>query len=158
MRDESFVNRRPTIAFSCLPHLLELHARRIPDALAILAPGRAPLTYSQLHQHIENTEDTLRAMGIGRHDRIVVMLPNGPEMAVAILATAASAVCAPMNPAYQAEELDRYFADLRPRALITQAGIDSPARRVALARAVQVVELLVEPNAEAGIFTLAGEQ
>jgi hypothetical protein len=24
-----------------------------------------------------------------------------------------------MNPAYQAEELDRYFADLRPRALIT---------------------------------------
>jgi acyl-CoA synthetase (AMP-forming)/AMP-acid ligase II len=42
--------------------------------------------------------------------------------------------------------------------LITQAGIDSPARRVALTRAVQVVELLVEPNAEAGIFTLAGER
>ena len=70
---------------------------------------------------------TLRAMGIGRHDRVAVVLPNGPEMAVAILAVAASAACAPMNPAYRAEELDRYFADLRPRALITQAGIDSPA-------------------------------
>ena len=158
MRDESFVNRRPTIAFSCLPHLLELHARRIPDALAILAPGRAPLTYSQLHQHIENTEDTLRAMGIGRHDRIVVMLPNGPEMAVAILATAASAVCAPMNPVYQAEELDRYFADLRPRALITQAGIDAPARRVARSRGVRIIELSPALDREAGLFKLTGDR
>src|SRR6266446_5996671 len=156
MRDESFVNRRPTIAFSCLPHLLEHHAKRIPDAPAILAPGRVPLTYSQLHQHIENTEHTLRAMGIGRHDRIVVMLPNGPEMAVAILATAASAVCAPMNPAYQAEELDRYFADLRPRALITQAGIDAPARRVARSRGVWIIELSPALDREAGLFKLTG--
>ena len=80
---------------------------------------------------------TLRAMGIGRHDRVAVVLPNGPEMAVAILTVAASAVCAPMNPAYGAEELDRYFADLRPRALITAAGFDSPARRVALSRGIR---------------------
>jgi non-ribosomal peptide synthetase component F len=53
-------------------------------------------------------------------------------MAGAFLTIAAYAVCVPINPAYGTEELDRYFADLRPRALITQAGIDSPARRVAL--------------------------
>ncbi len=97
-------------------------------------------------------------MGIGRHDRIVVVLPNGPEMAVMILAAAASAVCAPMNPAYQAEELDRYFADLRPRALITQAGVDSPARRVALSRGVRVIELSSAVDAEAGLFTLTGDR
>src|SRR5438128_8973295 len=136
MRNESFVDKRPRILFSCLPHLLEHHAKRIPDAPAILAPGHAPLTYSRLYKHIESTGHALRTMGIGRNDRIVVMLPNGPEMAVAILAAAASAVCAPMNPAYQAEELDRYFAHLRPRALIIQAGTDSPERRVALARRV----------------------
>src|SRR5258708_29005090 len=154
----SFVNRRPTIAFSCLPHLLEYHATRIPNAPAILAQGRVLVTYSQLHQHIENTEHTLRAMGIGRHDRIVVVLPNGPEMAVTILAAAASAVCAPMNPAYQAEELHRYFADLRPRALITQAGVDSPARRVALSHGVRVIELSSAVDAEAGLFTLTGDR
>ena len=158
MRDESLVGRRPAIPFSCLPHLLEHHAKRIPDAPAILAPGRVPLTYSQLHRHLENTEHTLRAMGIGRHDRIVVVLPNGPEMAVAILAAAASAVCAPMNPAYQAEELDRYFAHLRPRALIIQAGTDSPARRVALSRGVGVIELSAALDAEAGLFTLTGDR
>ena len=34
-------------------------------------------------------------MGIGRHDRMAVVLPNGPEMAVAVLTVAASAMCAP---------------------------------------------------------------
>ncbi len=97
-------------------------------------------------------------MGIGRHDRIAVVLPNGSEMAVAILAAAATAVCAPMNPAYEVAELDRYFTALGPRALITQAGIDSPARRVALSHGVRVIELSAVSDAEAGLFTLAGDR
>ena len=141
MPAEHSTDPRPSVPFSCLPHLLEHQAKRIPDAPAILAPGRAPLTYGRLYQHIDKMGRTLRAMGIGRRDRVAVVLPNGPEMAVAILTVAASAVCAPMNPAYGAEELDRYFADLRPRALITQAGIDSPARRAALSRGIRVIEL-----------------
>ncbi len=158
MADEHFVHVRPSVPFSCLPHILEHHAKRIPDAPAILAPGRAPLTYSRLYQHIDEMGRTLRAMGIARSDRTAVMLPNGPEMAVTILTVAASATCAPMNPAYGAEELDRYFADLRPRALITSAGIDSPASRVALSRGVRVLELSTTPDAEAGLFTLTGHQ
>ena len=97
-------------------------------------------------------------MGIGRHDRVAVVLPNGPEMAVAFLTVAASATCAPLNPAYGTEELGRYFADLRPRALITQAGVNSPARRVALSRGVPVIELSSALDAEAGLFTLTGAQ
>jgi acyl-CoA synthetase (AMP-forming)/AMP-acid ligase II len=97
-------------------------------------------------------------MGIIRHDRIAVVLPNGPEMAVAILTVAANAACAPINPAYRTEELERYFAHLRPRALIHQAGIDPPARRVALSRSVPVIELSAALDAEAGLFTLTGDQ
>src|SRR6266852_5130245 len=122
MPNERSLDARPCVPFSCLPHLLEHQAQRIPDAPAILAPGRAPLTYSRLYQHIEKTGRALRAMGIGHRDRVAVVLPNGPEMAVAVLSVAASAACAPINPAYEAEELDRYFADLRLRALITQSG------------------------------------
>jgi acyl-CoA synthetase (AMP-forming)/AMP-acid ligase II len=156
MPDERSAHTRPSIPFSCLPYLLEHQAKRIPGAPAILAPGRAPLTYGRLYRHVDRMRRTLRAMGIGRHDRIAVVLPNGPEMAVAILAVASNAACAPMNPAYGVEELDRYFADLQPRALITQAGIDSAARRVALARGVRVVELSSASDAEAGLFTLEG--
>jgi acyl-CoA synthetase (AMP-forming)/AMP-acid ligase II len=147
-------DRKQSVPFSCLPRLLEYHAKRIPDLPAILAPGRAPLTYGRLYQHIETMGRALRAMGIGRRDRVAVVLPNGPEMTVAILTVAANAACAPMNPAYAAEELDRYFADLRPRALLTQAGTDSPARRVALSRGVRVVEISSAPDGEAGLFTL----
>ena len=153
-----FIDPRPYIPFSSLAHLLEHQAKRIPDAPAILAPGRASLTYGRLYQHIGQMGRTLRAIGIGRHDRVAVVLPNGPEMAVAILGVAASAVCAPMNPAYGADELERYFADLRPRALITQAGVDWPARRVAPSCGVRVVELSTAEDAEAGLFILTGDQ
>ena len=145
---------KPSVPFTSLAHILKHHAERNPDASAILAPGRAPLTYSRLYQHVDKVGNTLRAMGLGRHDRVAVVLPNGPDLAVAVLAVAASATCAPMNPAYGAEELGRYVADLRPRALITQ--VDSPARRVALSRGVQVVELS-SIEAEAGLFTLTSD-
>ena len=150
------VDPRPPAPFLCLPHLLEYQAKRSVDAPAILAPGRAPLSYGRLYQHIRQKRHALRAMGIGRHDRVAVVLPNGPEMAVAILTVAASAVCAPMNPAYGSTELERYFADLRPRALLT-AGFDSPARRVALSRGVAVVELSTAEDAEAGLFSFTGD-
>jgi hypothetical protein len=70
MTDGRFFGSRPSVPFLCLPHLLEHQARRIPDAPAILAPGRAPLTYYRLYQHIDEMERRLRAMGMGRHDRI----------------------------------------------------------------------------------------
>src|SRR5438552_11503969 len=141
MPTEHSVNPRPSVPFSCLPHLLKHQAERIPDAPAILAPGRAPLTYGRLFRHVDEMRCTLRAMGIGRHDRVAIMLPNGPEMAVAILTVASSAACAPMNPAYAPEELDRYFADLRPRALITQAGIDSRACGVTPSHRVPIIKM-----------------
>src|SRR5262249_33265262 len=144
------------VPFLCLPDLLHHQAQRTPNAPAILAPGRAPLIYSRLCRHIDDIGRELRAMGIGRHDRIAVVLPNGPQMAVAILAVSAGAACVLMNPAYGTEELDRYFADLRPRALITQSGIDSPARRAALARGIGIIELSTEADLEAGLFTLSG--
>src|SRR5713101_3768803 len=86
---------KPSVPFISLPHILEHHAERTPDASAILAPGRAPLTYSRLYQHIDKVGNTLRAMGLGRHDRVAVVLPNGPDLAEAILAVAATATCAP---------------------------------------------------------------
>src|SRR5262245_3841238 len=152
------VNPNSSVSFSSVPQLLKHQAKHIPDAPAILAPGRASLSYGRLYQHIDQTGRALRAMGISRHDRVALVLPNGPEMAVAALAVEASAVCVPVNPAYETDELDRYLADLRPRVLITQAGIDSPARRTALARGIRVVELSSTFDAEAGLFTLAGEQ
>jgi len=144
-------------AFSCLSELLRHHAHETQDAPAILAPGRPPLTYARLHRHVEDIGRALRAAGIGPDDRVVVMLPNGPEVAVAILSVAVFATCASVNPGYAADELDRYFADLRPRAVIAQAGLDSAARQVARAHGIPFLELSPMLDAEAGLFTFAGQ-
>jgi acyl-CoA synthetase (AMP-forming)/AMP-acid ligase II/acyl carrier protein len=152
-----FVDPKPCVPFSSLSHLLQHQAERAPDAPAILAPGRIPLTHGDLYWHIVEMGHQLRAMGIGRYDRVAVVLPNGPEMAVAVLTVAATAVCAPVNPAYRADELQRYFSDLRPAALIMEAGIDSAARHVALSCGVRVIELSTAADAEAGHFGLSGD-
>src|ERR1700747_1063102 len=112
MPNERFSDARARVPFSCLPDLLEHQAQRFPDSPAILAPDRAPLVYRRLYQQVEQIRPILQSMGIGRRDRIVVVLPNGPELAVAILTVSASAVCAPLNPAFGIEELVGYFSDL----------------------------------------------
>jgi hypothetical protein len=66
MPAEILVDQRPSISFSSIPGLLEHHAKRSSDALAILAPGRAPLSYGQLYKYIEKVGRTRRAMGIPR--------------------------------------------------------------------------------------------
>ena len=138
-----------------LSHLLETQAEYASEAIAIAAPGRAPLTYGRLRIHIGQVMQILNTMGLGRNDRIGIVLPNGPEMAVAFLAIAASATSAPLNPAYQVNEFDFYLSDLEVKALIIQAGIDSPARAVAHKRGIALLELSPVLEAEAGIFTLS---
>ena len=157
MLDETTKESKATSPLLSLPDLLERHARRIGDAPAVLAPDRTPLSYGRLHHRIEEVGRNLRAMGIGRQDRVIVMLPNGPDLAVAIVCVASNAACAVVNVAYAAEELERYFAALRPRALIVPFGADGPARRVAQAADIMVVELAAA-GTEAGLFTLSADR
>jgi acyl-CoA synthetase (AMP-forming)/AMP-acid ligase II len=77
-------------------------AARNPDAISILAPGRRPLTYGHLNRQVDHVVETLNSLGISRNDRVAIVLPESPEMAVAVLAIAAGATCAPLNPAYRA--------------------------------------------------------
>ena len=139
-------------------HVLKAQAERTPDAVAILAPGRNPLTYGKLLIQTEGTVRCLNAMGIGRHDRVALVLPNGPEMAVAFLAVASAATSAPLNPAYGAKEFDFYLGDLNAKALIVPSGTDSPAKSAARTRHIPIMELSPVVGEGAGIFTLTADQ
>lgn len=136
--------------------LLKVKAEKNPDAIAITAPGRSHLSYSRLLGHVENMVDTLRKFGLSRNDRVALVLPNGPEMAVAFLVVAAGATCAPLNPAYRANEFDFYLSDLDARALIVLDEMDTPAREVAQKRNIPIIELISNRTADAGIFELIG--
>jgi len=148
-------HRSPQAA--CLSDLRAAGAVREPDASAIVAPARMPLTYARLWAHIDAVGVHLSALGLGRGDRIALALPNGPEMATAFLAIAAVATCAPLNPAYRADEFDFYLSDLGARAIILPAGAASPARSIARTRSIPVIDLVAGADEPAGVFALLGD-
>src|ERR1700730_5528026 len=111
----------------CIADCLEFVAKDTPAAIAVAAPGRIPLTYDRLRLHVREVRNTLSAMGVGRNDRLAVVMPDSPEAVVAFVAVAASAAFAPVNPSYRIGEFDSYLSSLRPAALITRSGVDSPA-------------------------------
>ena len=87
------------------PTLKDLLARGADVAPALTAPGRSALTHGALRALIARTLATLNGLGLGRGDRIAIVLPNGPEMATCFVACASGATSAPLNPAYRAELL-----------------------------------------------------
>ena len=142
----------------CIHDLLRDRASLTPDAIAVLAPDRAPMNYRALLHQAEYVARALAGHGVRPGDRVAIVLPNGPEMAVCFLAVAAMASCAPLNPAYRESEFELYFDDLRPKALIVAAGLATPARDVARGRGVPIIELEVKSTRPAGAFSLAGDE
>ena len=142
----------------CIQDLLKEYAERTPDAVAIEAPGRKPLSYAQLWKQVCYVLRILNKFGVGRNDRVAIVLPNGPEMAVAFLSVAAAATSAPLNPNYRASEYEFYLSDLNVKALIVPSGTDTPAAEVAQGLGVAVIELSPLWDAEAGIFALKGRE
>ncbi len=141
-----------------LPGALGSRASRDPDAIAVLAPGRTPLTHRGLSQQIAALGETLGAVGVGRRDRIALALPPGPEAAVALIAVASVTTCAPLDPGRRAAEYERLLSDMRATALMVQADADGPARAVAQARGLPVIELSLIPEAPAGLVRLTAAE
>jgi len=127
------------------------------DAPAILAPGRPALTHGGLREHVERTVAVLNACGIGRNDRVAIVLPNGPAMATAFISVAAGASTAPLNPAYRRAEFEFYLSDLGAKALLVERGSDSDAAGVARERGIRVLEIETRDDWPAGVFAFAGE-
>ena len=133
----------------------ELLAAGRDDAIAIGAPDREPLTYAGLRDHVKDTVAALNARGLGRNDRVAIVLPNGPEMATAFVAIACGATTAPLNPAYREEEFEFYLSDLNAKALVVEQGSDSPAVSAANKLGIPLLEIV--PGRAAGLFGFAGE-
>jgi len=135
--------------------MTQLLARGSDDAPAIGALGRPSLTHAGLRALAARTVASLNAMGIGRNDRVAMVLPNGPEMAALFITVACGATTAPLNPAYKADEFDFYLSDLNAKALVVMQGMDTPARAVATAKHIPIVELV--PGELAADFTLVSD-
>ena len=138
--------------------LLQERAHAQPNELAILAPGRSPLTYSALWDQATYVVCAVQSLGISRSERVAVVLPNGPEMAVAFLAVSMCATCVPLNPASSRAEFRFYLEDIGAKILIVRRGDSGPGRLCADEMGLMVIEIDIGPSMRAGQFLIDDRQ
>ena len=124
------------------------------DAVAVSGARRSALTYGGLRIQVSETIAALNDCGIGRNDRVAIVLQNGPEMATAFISIACCATTAPLNPAYKLDEFEFYLADLGAMALVVEEGSDSPVVEAARAHNIRILDLCTGGTRASGTFSL----
>jgi len=116
--------------------------------------NRKPCTHARLRQFIVDIGPSFWKCNVGRNDRVALLLPNGPELAVAFVAVLTYCCCAPLNPANTAGEIQGELLNVSARAMIIMSGEDNEG----VLKVSETLDLLVleaTPLAdEAGLFTL----
>lgn len=124
-----------------LHHLLRSAVRRYPRNPALFFEGRR-ISYRQLNHQANRLANGLRSMGLGKGQRVALLLPNVPQMVIAFygtLKTGATAVLIP--PTIEPAEIVRQVKDAQPSVVITLTGWAGLARQVSEAAQVPHVVL-----------------
>ncbi len=130
------------------------YAATQPHAAAILAPGRAPLTYGNLYDRIVYVRGALQGWNIGSGDPVALLLPKGPEMAAAIAAVSCCATAVPLDMKMTEAEYESLLARIGAKAMILPSGLSHCARDVAERAGMRLIELVADPASPAGTFEL----
>ncbi len=127
------------------------------DSIAVRAPSKEPMNFTGLCDQIIYTNSTLNNIGVGRNDRVAIVLPNGPHAATAFLSVASGASAAPLNPSYKKDEFEFYMDDLEVKCLLIDEGSNSTAIEAAQKLNIPVLWLVADESI-AGKFSLNTEQ
>ena len=106
----------PNIA---LHHLLRSAVRRFPNRPAIFFEG-SRLSYRRLNREVNRFANALLSLGVGRGARVVLLLPNLPQMVIGFYGTmkaGATAVFVP--PVIAPEEVARQVREAEATVLVT---------------------------------------
>ena len=122
------------------------------NQIALTAPGRPGLIYSDFRRQLQTSIDRLHLTGIGRKDRVAILLPNGPELAMALLAVSSCAVSVPLNPTYTQAELYYFLSQVNAKAIIVSSETAYLARDLAIANDIIFVEVQSDAMSPSGVF------
>lgn len=131
----------PDSQVSTLAQQLEHHAGLRPSAIALLSPGKQPVSYGQLFAMAQRARPWLASRGLASPARIAVLMPAGLELAVSCLVIACGAVCIPLHTGLAEPELLALLGDARADALMGLPGDPVPAR---LAQALGLASLVFD--------------
>ncbi|MCF3135099.1 non-ribosomal peptide synthetase [Streptomyces olivochromogenes] len=112
-----------------LPALVERHAERRPDAVAVES-AELSLTYRELNDRVGRLARRLVESGAGPETVVALALGRSVSMAVAALAVQrAGAAFLPLDAGYPKERLCYVLEDAAPRLLVTDAATASALPR-----------------------------
>ncbi|NIV39855.1 MAG: AMP-binding protein, partial [Anaerolineae bacterium] len=102
-----------------LDQLLADSAAKHPEQQAIVFGARvgsrvldAALSYQQLDQAVNQLATSLQQLGVGRGDRVAIIMPNCPQFVIAFYGILrAGGIAVPCNFLYSASELEHQLAD-----------------------------------------------
>jgi long-chain acyl-CoA synthetase len=91
-----------------------------PDAVAIdIEAGERVLTYRELKELMERFRSVFDQLGVQDGDRVLLLLPSGPELIASVYALASlSAIAVPVNPRMTAYEIEPILRDATPIAVV----------------------------------------
>lgn len=125
-----------------------------PDHPAILAPGRSAMTYAALAAQQRDVGHALSRWGVRRHTATAVILPEGPELAVALAILPAAATVVPLAVNLTADDYGRLFERCGIKALILSHTRPHPAREAADRLGILQIDLASTVDGPAGAFEL----
>jgi len=98
--------------------MLEASARAHRDAVALAWFGRK-ISYGDLLIEVERCSAALAALGVGKGDRVGLVMPNCPQYVIAFYATARlGAIVVGNNPLYTRREMEHQLRDSEPKVVI----------------------------------------
>ncbi|NJO04486.1 MAG: AMP-binding protein [Chloroflexaceae bacterium] len=97
----------------------------------------------------------LRDFGLGRGDRIALVMGNSPELVQCFFAAATCGTVAPLNPKYTVDDFAFYYGDTHARALITLPDT-VPAAHEAAPDAMQIIHALPQPDGSVRLEQVRG--
>ncbi|SCG16934.1 long-chain acyl-CoA synthetase [Micromonospora echinofusca] len=122
-----------------LVDLLRDAARRFGPRVALDFFG-ATTTYADLDDQVGRAAEALRRLGVGRGDRVALVLPNCPQHVVAFYAVLRlGAVVVEHNPLYTPQELTHQLADHGARVAVVWDKVAPSVRGAVGATAVETV-------------------
>jgi carnitine-CoA ligase len=112
--------RRVGLATRTIPRLFRATVEASPDRTWLVAPD-VELTYAQAQARIERAASSLRAAGVGRGDRVLVVARNHPDHLLTWLALMeVGAIQVPVNPKGTGTELRGFVEQVGPAMVLTE--------------------------------------
>jgi long-chain acyl-CoA synthetase len=153
---EDDVAHRVEVPAGSIPQLLTNAAAQFPQHTAVRMPLRylplglrieATLSYVELNTRSDRFAAALHGLGVGKGDRVSIMLPNTPQQVVAYFGVLkAGAIVVNTNPTYPPHELEPLLRNTGVETVVTLSGLYARVQQIQPQTAIKRIILTDIPD------------